>query len=100
MRLRRSRAPKIIKFSMLTHVLGGGDLLVMTRRALSRRVILLTCVDLATSWARLIDDSGCEILIFFSFLTIQMCSNQFCLQEFIFFFGLTEGQPQDMDSYW
>ena len=25
MRLRRSRAPKIIKFSMLTHVLGGGD---------------------------------------------------------------------------
>ena len=25
MRLRRSRALKIIKFSMLTHVLGGGD---------------------------------------------------------------------------
>ena len=69
----------------------------MTRRALSRRVILLTCVDLATSWARLIGDSGCEILNFKKLLNIQLCSNQFCIEEFIFFFGLTEGQPQDMD---
>ena len=71
----------------------------MTRRALSRRVILLTWVDFAVSWARLIGDSGCEILSFCSFLTIQMCSNQFCLQEFIFSFGLTKGEPQDIDIY-
>ena len=61
--------------------------------------VLLTWVDLAASWARLIGDLGCEISIFLSFLTIQMCSNQFCLQEFIFLFGLTEGEPQDIDIY-
>ena len=70
---------------------------LMTRRALSRRVILLTWVDLAASWARLIGNLGCEISFFSSFLTIQMCSNQFCVQEFIFFFGLAEGQPQNID---
>ena len=71
----------------------------MTRRALSQRVILLTWVDLAASRARLIDDSGCKILNFCKLLNIQLCPSDFCSIEFIFFFGLTEGQPQVIDIY-
>ena len=61
--------------------------------------VWLTWGVFAASRARLIDDSGCEILHFWKLLNIQLCPSDFFSIEFIFFLGLTEGQPQDIDIY-